>query len=98
MKRKSNWTPTIVANRAHQTRREKLPEVDITAVEPSLSALLNVTYRGDGGSSNNVREVLDQKSRHDVCFTIGITVALALPVLFGIGVYFATTAILGALT
>ena len=92
MKRQSNWTPAIVTSRANRTERDKTGE---TIPEPSLSAL-NVTYLGNDGSPENSLEVLDRKSRSDFCFTIGVAIVLALPVLLGMCVYFATTAILGA--
>jgi hypothetical protein len=92
VKRQSNWTPAIVANRVDRAARDKIRE---TIPEPSLSAL-NVTYLDNDRSPDGSLKVFDRKSRGDLCFMIGVAVVLALPVLFGTGVYFATTALLGA--
>ena len=69
---------------------------------PALLALndpLRVTYLDSAdGRSEDAPKVLDRKiqTQADLHFTIGAAIALALPVLIGIGVYIVTTALLRA--
>jgi hypothetical protein len=69
---------------------------------PAFSALNDppqLTKLGNADRlSENTSDVPDRKIQHqaDFRFAIGVAVALALPVLIGMGVYIATTAILGA--
>lgn len=60
---------------------------------PQLTSLDNAN-----GSSEHTSKVIDREitRQSDIRFTIGVAVALALPALIGMGVYVATTAILGA--
>jgi hypothetical protein len=96
MQRRSNWTPAIVSNRVD--RETKLREADGAIPGPALSAL-NVTYIDDTDRSSEDRsKLVDRKIQRqaDLRFTIGVALALALPVLIGMGIYIATSAILGA--
>lgn len=97
MQRRSNWTPAIVSNRVDRTDRKKtVSEADGIVAGPELSAL-TITYI-DNTESEGTPKVLDPEIQRqaDLRFTIGVALALALPVFIGIGVYIATTAILKA--
>ena len=103
MQRRSNWTPAIVSNRADRTDGEtKVSEVGGAMPGPVFSALndpLRVTYLDSAdGRSEDAPKVLDRKIRiqADLHFTICVAIALTLPVLIGIGLYIATTALLRA--
>jgi hypothetical protein len=103
MQRRSNWTPVIVSNRADRTDGEtKVSEVGGAIPGPAFSTLndsLRVTYLDSvDGWSEDAPKVLDRKIRiqADLHFTICVAIALTLPVLIGIGLYIATTALLRA--
>jgi hypothetical protein len=99
MKRWSNWTPVIVSNREDRAcGGTRVREANGAIPGPAFSAL-NVTYVDEaGGSSKNTSRALNQKIQRqaDLRFTIVVAFALALPILIGVGVYVATTAILRA--
>lgn len=99
MRPRSNWTPTIVPNRADRTDGETSVSVFRSVIEePSLSAL-NATYTDySGGSLEDTLRVSRRGcgSRGDIRFAIVVAFALALPALIGIGLYIATTAVLRA--
>jgi hypothetical protein len=99
MRPQSNWTPTIVPNRANRTDGETSVSNFRGAIqEPSLSAL-NATYTDypDGSSENTLRvSRREGRSPADIRFAMVLAFALALPALIGIGIYIATTAVLRA--
>jgi hypothetical protein len=94
---RANWTPAIVSNRADRTEGEtKVSEADGAIPGPAFSAL-HVTYL-DSADGSSESKVLDRKIQRqvDLRFTIAVVLALALPVVIGIGCYIVTTAILRA--
>ncbi len=100
MKRRSNWTPVIVPNRADGETRTG--DADVVIPEHAF-ATLNGPPRptrldNAGASAEDMPRVSDRKTQNqaDLRFTIGIAVALALPPLIGMGVYVATTVLLRA--
>ena len=99
MRPRSNWTPVIVSNRADRTERETtVSVVDVAALAPDFTAL-HVTYLNNGdGLSADASNALDRtiQRQADLRFAIGVVIALALPVLIGIGVYIAMTGALRA--
>jgi len=99
MKRRSNWKLAIVSNRAdRKDEATRVGEAGGAIPGPAFSAL-NATYLDSSdGSSGDTSKVSDRKIQRqaDLRFTIGVAFALALPVLVGMGVYIATTALLRA--
>jgi hypothetical protein len=103
MKRRSNWTPVIVPNRADRTDGEtKTDDADGVVPKPGFSTLNGpprpTCLDNADASAEDTPKASDLKtqSQADLRFTIGIAVALALPALIGIGVYVATTVLLRA--
>jgi hypothetical protein len=100
MKRRSNWTPGIVPNRADG--ETKTGDAEVVIPEPAFAPLNGPPRptRLDNADASPVDrpKVSDRntQSQADLRFTIGIAVALALPALIGMGVYVATTVLLRA--
>lgn len=93
MRPRSNWTPVVVSNRADRKPGAKDSLGDVAAPGPDFTAL-HVTYLNNGdelsaGGSNAVDRTIQRQA--DLRFAIGVAIALALPVLIGIGVYIAMT-------
>ena len=93
MRPRSNWTPTIVPNRAGRTNgKTSVSDLHSGIEEPSLSAL-NATYTDYSGGSLEDTLWSPQRgcgSRDDIRFAIVLAFALALPALIGIGDYIET--------
>src|SRR3979411_1852126 len=95
----AHWTPAMVGMSANRTEGEtKVSEAD-GAIPASGFSALHVTYLDSADRlSEDMSKVLDRKIQRqaDLRFTIAVALALALPVIIGIGGYIVTTAILRA--
>lgn len=91
MERRSNWTPTIVSNQAG--RVDGVLNINepagVIRGRPFSAASATNTHAPD-----DTLKVKDRRA--DIRFTIGVALALSLPVLIGIGLYVATSALLKA--
>ena len=94
MKRRRNWTPTIVSNSADRNGGK---------AKVSESVTPGPIFAGPKVTGHDKAEVLSeetsQKIEHqaDLRFAFGVAIALALPALIGMGVYVAMTVFEGAM-
>jgi hypothetical protein len=94
MKRRRNWTPTIVSNGADRSGGKA--KVSESVTPGPIFAGPNVTGHDKAEvSSEEISQKIEQRA--DLRFALGVAVALALPALIGMGVYVAMTAFEGAM-
>ena len=89
MKRQANWTPVIVSNRLLQDERGavRLADDAVTSAAAAPPIIYMTAPKGDTTKS------LDQR-RADLQFSIGVTIAFALPVIIALSVYVTAGSIL----
>ena len=82
------WTPVIVSNRNLWNEGET--QVSLADEGPAFLALQPPYV---DGSLEDTTKVLDQR-RADLCFALGVALALGLPAAMGLGVYVAAKSII----
>ena len=100
--RKGNFFGVAFENQTASSHSETNTELDFVIPGPALLALNEspqLTYFDNvDGWLENASKISDRKNQRQTSlgFTIGVAIALALPVLIGMSVYIAVTAVLRA--